>query len=241
MRVALCLYGHFRSFDRTYPNLKTQILDRYQPDIFMQAWTDTMGFWLPRHATPDPRNHPGFKLDSPPVPPGYLRSVINELKPVDMQLDHYYLHNHRFQQQSEALREFHNVEETAAPKSALSMNWIRGTTILMKRRHEMLHKFRYDRVIVTRWDINHTKPINLEELDSDVITFMKGGGDHPGDTWACGPSDWMDVWGEQYFSINELVEKKTMNCGPHEWQTAWFEHKNVPWVNNADLGTDILR
>lgn len=241
MRVALCLFGHFRSFDRCYDNLLKHILEPYQPDVFAQAWVDSMGYWQPRHVLPDPFNHPGFRLDSPAVDPAYVRRVQELLKPVDIQLDHYYLHDDRFQHMADQLKEFKNWEATNAPKSTLSMNWTRAVSISMKQIHEMRIAQRYDRVIVTRWDIDHVKPVNIAEFDPSVITFMKGGGDHPGDTWACSTSDLMDQWGAQFGGIPELVANKTMDLGPHEWQTAWFNHRNIPWINRDDLGTLVLR
>lgn len=241
MRVALCLYGHFRSFDRCWENLRQHIIEPYQPDVFAQAWVDTMGFWLPRTSTPDPRNHPGFRLDSPPVDPLYIRQVLEVLKPKDVQLDHYYLHDSRFQTIMSHLGNFHNREETHAPKSALSMNWIRGVAISMKQLHELRNDWVYDQVIVTRWDINHTIPVPIKEFDPNIITFMKGGADHPGDTWACGPSHLMDQWGAQFEGIPELVANGTMDLGPHDWQEAWFKLKQIPWINRDDLGTNVLR
>jgi hypothetical protein len=241
MRVALCLFGHFRSFDRCYDNLRKHVLEPYQPDVFAQAWVDTMGHWQPRHVLADPFNHPGFRLDSPPVDAAYLRQMQELLKPVDVHLDHYYLHDDRFQKMANDLIRFKNWEHTNAPKSTLSMNWTRAISISMKEIREMRQGWRYDRAIVTRWDIDHTRPIDISSLDPTTITFMKGGGDHPGDTWACATSELMDQWGAQYSGINELVSNGTMDFGPHEWQTAWFEHRKIPWINRTDLGTNVLR
>ena len=200
-----------------------------------------MGNWLPRSSTPDPRNHPGFNIGSPAPSPAYVRAIMDNLKPVDIHLDHYYLHDERFQYIMAQLNDFHHPEATHAPKSAISMNWTRHVAISMKQLHEHRLGQKYDRVICTRWDIDHTLPINITQFDPNVLTFAKGGGDHPGDTWACGTSDLMDAWGAQFDGIPELVANRTMNLGPHEWQTAWFDHKQIPWANRADIGASVLR
>lgn len=241
MRVALCLYGHFRTFNRCYQNLKNHVLDIYHPDIFTSAWTDTMGFWQPRDQTPDAFNHPGYYLESPAVPQEYIDTVFNVLRPKYMYIDSYTNLDANFQGLMEQLKDFHNNDPNHAPKSCLSMNFIRQQAIQLKRRYEIENNFVYDHVIVTRWDINHSLPIDLNKFDPDVITFEKGGGDHPGDTWAAGPSALLDLWGEQFNGIQELVDAKTMSLGPHEWQTAWFNHKKIPWVNRTDIGTHFIR
>lgn len=38
MKVALCLSGHLRSYQETYPALKRFILDNYRVDVFIHTW-----------------------------------------------------------------------------------------------------------------------------------------------------------------------------------------------------------
>lgn len=38
MRVALCLSGQMRTYDQCYDNLKTFILDKLNPDVFVHTW-----------------------------------------------------------------------------------------------------------------------------------------------------------------------------------------------------------
>ena len=242
MRVALCLFGHLRSFDRCFNNLKTNVLDPLGPDVFAHAWTDSMGLWLPRSSIrTDPKVNPGYRTDSPPPSPEYIRAVLDQLRPVDVHLDHYYIHDERFQELTDRLKQFWSWESTNTPKSTFSMTWCREVAIAMKRRRELLQGWNYDQVICTRWDINHTKKIDLTENDPNILTFVKGGGDHPGDTWASGPSHLMDLWGDQYKGMSELIANNTMDTGPHEWQTAWFNLKQIPWINRTDIGADVLR
>lgn len=44
MRVALCLSGHLREFEKAYPSIKTHLLDVFQPDVFISTW-DERGYW----------------------------------------------------------------------------------------------------------------------------------------------------------------------------------------------------
>ena len=60
MKVALCLTGHFRTFDYVFPYLKKNILDVYNPDVFGFVWSDSLGYYLHPHDTYDPRFKYGY-------------------------------------------------------------------------------------------------------------------------------------------------------------------------------------
>lgn len=243
MKIALCLSGHFRSFDRIYLNLKKNLLDVYNPDVFIAAWTDSMGYWLPRSSTPDPLNHPGYQLRSPKPDNEYIQSVQNILKPKAFYFDSYQQYDQRFQQQMESLSNFYvHWDPQSAPKSVLSMNYMRHKVIDLKKQYEQENNFEYDWVIVTRFDINHSKSIDITQFDKNCITYVQGGAElDPGDTWGIATSSIMNVWGEQYANINELVEIKTMSLNPHLWHKAWLAHRNTAWKNVTHLGIDFIR
>ena len=43
MKIAICLSGHFRSYERCFETLNNTILKNYNPDIFIFTW-DNLGF-----------------------------------------------------------------------------------------------------------------------------------------------------------------------------------------------------
>ena len=44
MKTALCLYGHFRSFDNCWPGLQEYLIKpNHITDIFTMAWVDSVG------------------------------------------------------------------------------------------------------------------------------------------------------------------------------------------------------
>ena len=224
-------------------NLRKHILDPYSPDVFVAAWTDSMGYWLARDRTPDPLNHPGYHLQSPGVPNEYIRGIETLLQPKGVYFDRYQNRDAQFQQQMESLSDFFVTwDPHSAPKSVLSMNFLRNKVVELKHQYEVQNNFVYDKVIVTRFDINHRIPVDMNQFHNNLITYVQGGAElDPGDTWGVGPSKLMDVWGSQYKGINELVETKTMSLNPHLWQKAWMAHRNVPWKNVTNLGIDFVR
>ncbi len=81
MKLALCLSGHLRTFDQVFQNLKENVLDRYNPDVFLHTWTDSFGHYM----HPRDQNHPAFKAgydtNSDAPTKEYLESVISRLQP----------------------------------------------------------------------------------------------------------------------------------------------------------------
>jgi hypothetical protein len=237
MKIALCLHGHFRIFDKCVENLFKHIIKPYKPDVFMMAWVDSMGFHQHPRESVDSHNHPGYNLLSPPVTTDYITWVLSLLRPIDVQLDHYYFYDQRFADMITKYNEFHHPSPHHRPRGTLSLNFTRHLVMAMKKNYEMNNNFKYDRVICTRYDIDHTMPVDLQMHNANLITLPNlHGYNVTSDVWASGPSHLLDAWGEQINGIEELIDAGTFNLGTHEWMKAWFEHKQIPWQNRNDLG-----
>lgn len=242
MKVALCLHGHFRSFDRCYPHLLKHIIEPYSPDVFAMAWGDSMGTFQEPADTVNPTNHPGYNLDSPAVGMDYIRRVIECINPVDMHLDHYYLRDAEFSSILDRYIAWNHQWQHHRPKGTISLNWSRYAVHSLRRSHERLTGKRYDLVISTRWDLMHSMPIDLTTLHPNILTLpMMFGHDIPGDIWAAGSPEIMDSWSEQINGMEELAGAGTLNLGPHEWMKAWLAHKGIRWSNHEGLGVYLLR
>jgi hypothetical protein len=243
MRVALCLFGHFRTFNYCWPSLKANLIDRYKPDIFASAWTDSTGDFYPIEWLQDTYNNNGWAPGTYPVATDYVQRAIDLLQPVDFHIDHYYLHDARFAKMVEQIyKDKEGVDFRHKPKVPLSQNWMRNICVSMKRQCEIRQGWDYDVVICTRYDIEYTKPIILEELDLSVLTvpnrFSHIGTD---DIWGAGPSKFIDIWGEQINRIDEIAYRDDFHLTVHEWLCKWLAYNNVPWVDSGNLGVGIRR
>lgn len=242
MRVAVCLCGHLRSFDRIYDTLKTHILDPYQADIFITLWADSVGTWLPRSSTPDPLNHPGYILESPPVSNDQLMTVLHTLKPKGVVIDNYYMRDDQFSYIAKTYSQWHSGHADLAPKAVLSMAWTRYACVSLKKQYERMHNFKYDRVICTRFDMAHYSPVDLNSLDPNVLTdVFSGHPDFPGDQWLCGSSELIDIYGDMFANIDPLVQQGTYKQSSHDWLKAWLAYKNAPWQGRSDLNIFVVR
>lgn len=143
MRTALILTGHMRCWQHVWPYIKSQFVDRYNPDIFVSTWSDE-GWWRPSSSK-------GFNEQSPLLDTDAFCKLYN---PVALEVDDYkdyesYLEGIAFKYEYF----IHN------PKNVVSMFFkiAKGFELVEKSGKE------YDLVIRMRPDLvfNHTLP-NLD-------------------------------------------------------------------------------
>ena len=204
----------------------------------MQSWVDSTGTFLHPRATPNPFNHPGYDPNSPKPSVEYIKSVIDRLNPVDVHLDHYYLHDQRFGDIANKYIKFKDPNPTHRPKGTISLNWARYASISMKRNYEQVNQFKYDYVLVTRYDNQHIAPLILENFNPNILAVpnVHQVDDLIGDTCNLGGSDIVDIWSEQINGIDKLVEAGTLSLSPHAWMRAWLDYNNISWEYRGDLG-----
>jgi len=45
MKIAICLSGHLRTFDKTFRSIKEKLLDVYDCDVFISTWNNLGNFF----------------------------------------------------------------------------------------------------------------------------------------------------------------------------------------------------
>lgn len=245
MKVALCLYGHFRTFEHCWPGLKEHLLDRYDVDVFASAWLDSTGDFHPIEWEATPQLNAGWAPGTTNVPIEYVQTVLDRLKPKDVHFDQYWLHEHQFSKIVEDVyKDRPGTDFEHRPKSSLSQNFQRHIAISLKRQQELRQGWNYDAVICTRYDIEYTKPIVIEDWDLNVLTvpnrFTFIGTD---DIWGLASSQIMDVWGDQINNIDALRDRSDFYLQVHQWLFQWLEYKNIKWQDTSmnNLGIGIRR
>jgi len=243
MAVALCLYGHFRSFDDCWMDLRDKLISPNNiTEIFAMSWADSMGNFQHPDLASSPRTHPGYDPQSSEVSLTWLQLMLDRLRPTRIHLDNYYIHDLKFTQMVENLQQFNHPNSSHRPKGTLGQVWGRCASLAMAADYEQRCGQKFDRIVCTRWDIGYSEIIDLSRLDPQVVS-MDGmyGPQVISDAWACGPSAAMSAWGQQFNSVPLLVANQTMSFGPHEWLQAHFDLKSIPWSNRPDLGIWIRR
>jgi len=242
MRYALCLYGHFRTFDACWPSLQQNLLlPNNITDVFMTGWTDSMGFFQhPEHSI-NPKSHRGYDTNSLPPSPDFIISVLNRLNPQIVELPAFEAYENKFDSMLSDLSKWHHPSQHHRPKGTLAQVWGRCNSIRLKKEFEEQNRFQFDGVVVTRYDILYHNIINLSQLPQNImVTDGMFGSEVISDAWCFGPSSLINKWGQQLIDISKLIENQTMSLGPHEWLMAHYNLRSIPWIAHG-VGIAIQR
>jgi len=131
MNVALLLTGHMRCWEQVFPNTKHHIIDKYNPDIFIDTW-DSEAYW-------DPHSSKGITEGGPKLD---ITAVEKAYKPVCMNVERFEEFEENFLTRAKQFETFYHV-----PKNQVSMWFKVGRGMLSVEEHMMLSGKTYDLVI----------------------------------------------------------------------------------------------
>lgn len=241
MKVALILHGHLRMIEQLMPCMKSNLLDKLQPDTFAFTWLDSMGNYLAPHYSTDNLTNPGYDYRQDPVDPKLLQSVTDMFRPRIFLREHYSKHDKTFQSMVDSFvtKGKHLPQDDAhhRPKGALSMVWSRSFIMNAWAYHARLNKLQYDAVIVTRWDVFYRQPIELEQLDLALVHAHGPRNHHPYDYFTVGNQHNMQLWAKQWQGMHKLIALDQFTTNVHQWQVNWFKYNDIPWTDfNSGCG-----
>jgi len=213
MKVAIVLTGHMRCWKQVYPNFKQRLVERYDPDIFIETWEDE-AYW-------DPHSQHGIVKDAPKVNFDDLR---NTYRPIAMRFDSYEKYQTSFEERAKQYSNFYHV-----PKNIISMLFKLGRGILMLEDYMFLTGKTYDLVIRMRPDLVFNEP--LPEFDPNKF-YTLGYRNHMGQ----GTSDMIQVG--NFFTISlfskllhhlpQIYRETGLLC-PHVVSEHFIKRLGFPW------------
>jgi hypothetical protein len=240
-RTALILTGHARTFDSVWNNLKNHIIDVLNPDIFGFMWSDTFGFYKHVYDTEHPTSKLGYDPSSPALPDEFIRSVINRLQPTKFQL----MDPNDISDELDYLTNKHSdvrspwIYHRERPK--YQSYWSRTAAWRLKRQYEKQEGFIYDRVILSRWDVDQTGPIDFQSYPMDRLVlpsaYTYGA---LCDFWVMGPSPLMDIFCNALTTIDLTKKTPGFHTNPHEWTKSHLDYYKVPYTI-ADIPIELRR
>lgn len=213
MKVAIVLTGHMRCWKQVYPNFKQRLVERYDPDIFIETWEDE-AYW-------DPHSQHGIVKDAPKVNFDDLR---NTYRPIAMRFDSYEKYQTSFEERAKQYSNFYHV-----PKNIISMLFKLGRGILMLEDYMFLTGKTYDLVIRMRPDLIFNEP--LPQFDPNKF-YTLGYRNHMGQ----GTSDMIQVG--NFFTISLFskllhhlpqVYRETGLLCPHVVSEHFIKRLGFPW------------
>lgn len=163
MKTALLLSGHFRDIVFCYPSLKEQIIDVYNPDIFISSWNPGADFSHSLGASSQNIN------DSATV-----QDIISMLKPKSIKLEDFNSPvADSIKKKAWNLDVYGPMTGETNPVSIFCMWYkIQSSSLLMQEYEQKLGE-KYDLVIKGRFDINLHDPVIVDE-NPNVISIPPG-------------------------------------------------------------------
>jgi hypothetical protein len=216
MKIAVCLSGHYRTYDITHELWKKYIYDKYDCDIFMHTW-DTYGV---RRGAPF---HEFNKYE-------YLRKtrndIINSYNVKDLVVERYYpKFSDKFLKQTEHIVTlldytgrgpdpgenimYNQLNEPLA--GMYSMFYKRWKVFELMEIYSRLNNVKYDLVIGCRFDHAIDIKLNINELSKDKLYLPCSNKYNIEDRWALGSIELMREYSQIYPRLDYL--EKYWNLG----------------------------
>jgi hypothetical protein len=190
MKVALIFSGQFREAKHCYKGFKENILDIYNPDVFISTWSNSSNInpagWFGNYQKDDCT----------------VSEIMEMYNPKSIELEKFDDENYQpFKKMADKLDSKINHETKTV--NVNSMWYKRYRANLLRKQFEELNNFKYDVVISSRFDLEILEPLSFELKGNELlipIGFDWCNGLN--DLFAVGNSDTMN----QYFDIFNLME-----------------------------------
>lgn len=200
MRVALCFSGHLRTFRATWKNIKKNIIDVLQPDIFLHTWNQV-------GITTSSKREGIYHYKT------YSKKEFEENE-LQKALDMYQPIKYEIEDQKDIK---FNITDIIKKRSMIGdfdrfyfqmYSYYRANQL--KKEYENKNNFIYDMVIRARPDIKYPEGIPFEKMDTSkniVYSSDHRNGTFPRlrDPFAVGNSFSIDQYCESYNKVNEYL------------------------------------
>lgn len=203
MKIALCISGQPRNFERGAEFIKKNLIDINTLDIFIHCWHDSTKV---EEIMIGPSNVPA----STPIPQNaetVIRECYSPLRAVfEKQIN--------FNDQAETISV--NIYPCIVPFNTFSSKYSVWAANQLKVEQEKKQGYQYDCVIRIRFDWGITTPILVEDLKlNPIAVYMPPDCPHGGgwnDQFALGTSKSMDVYASCYESLKEYYDAGVAWC-----------------------------
>ena len=175
MKVCLLLSGNMRNATETFPSFKSNLLDRYDTDVFISTWNSHN-----------------------------VHQSINLFNPISVDIENYEAGFESKWKQLVSHNEY-KLETNANLVSMISMWYKTLRANQLKKKYENLMGVKYDLILKTRPDIILEEPIELIQSDSLAIPFGWDWSEGINDLMAWGNQSNMETYCELFYSFISLA------------------------------------
>ena len=190
LNIALLITGQIRNAKESYPSIKEKILDVYNPDVFIETWSNSSKII----------SHFNGLLENDST----LDEIEKMYNPYIISSEEY--NNQKNQHFSKLCIEKHCYNETK-PENVYAMHYKIKKGFSLIKNNQLIEK-NYDLVIKTRFDIKLESFINLYDINPKKI-YIPEGWDHRGginDLFAVGGYNVMEIYCNLYSHLEEYTQ-----------------------------------
>jgi hypothetical protein len=202
-----------RCWDKVYPNFKARILDKYNPDVFIETWDDE-AYW-------DPHSEKGILDNAPKVD---FNKLIETYKPILLRREPFSAYEGNFIERAKSYTNFYHV-----PKNQISMWFKVGKGMTMVEDHMFTTGKTYDLIIRMRPDLVLNE--DLPEFDPNIF-YTLGYKNHMGqgtsDMFQVGNYFTMSLFSKLLLHLPTLYKETGLLC-PHVISEHYIKRLGIPW------------
>lgn len=226
MKVAVCISGHMRKFNNTFPSLNSNLLSRYDCDVFISTW-DKMGY------------SSAYKTDSTLDNTFNHEASINNL----YNPKKFIIEDSSFIEELKAEGDIYAPHLKSVPKHVghmASMFYKIYAANELRKQYQLETGVKYDWVIRCRSDLHFYRPIIIPN-DKDKVYFYnkQSHNEWVDDQFAIGSEDNMDKYSSFYFSMPEYFKAKR-EYYPEKFMDYTIKKHNLN-VGYVDFNFSIVR
>lgn len=213
MNVAIVLTGHMRCWQQVYPNFRQRIVDRYNPDIFIETWNDE-AYW-------DPHSQHGIVKNAPQVDFEKLKETY---QPVAVRTESYEKYEKNFEERAKQYSNFYHV-----PKNIISMLFKLGRGILMLEDYMFLTGKTYDLVIRVRPDLVFNEDLpDFDPRKFYTLGYRNHMGQGTSDMIQVGNFFTISIFSKLLHHLPQIYSETGLLC-PHVVSEHFIKRLGLPW------------
>lgn len=246
MKVALCLSGHVRNFIDCKSSFVEQVVNKYNPDIFVHTW-DEYGYG--RNGSPtnpinektllaiEKNKHLGLSSNTEFLrgTPKVNFDILSDLNVKEMCVENYDDIEDEIVKIAEKVKVKWDIDYP--PNFISALRKIKLCNDLRKKYQE-INNVDYDIIVRSRFDLIYYGII-LEETEL-FHTPISQSYHAVSDIFSYSPSNLMDKFCTFYDCLNEYNEQN-VHFNPHNLMMHHLTVKDIPYIKDGNLNLDILR
>lgn len=221
MKIAVCLSGHMRDFDRKFASLHECLVRDNDADFFIHTW-ETFGYSVNNPGSMAQYGRDGFDRRSPRIDSTHVHDLYN---PVSLVVEDFEKFEPAINREASY---FTRRREGTRVENLISLHRKIFLTDRLRQDYEEMSGVRYDVVVRARPDLLYEREVRFDEHDLSLVTTPEElSFGVVSDAFAFGAPDVMTRFCGFYPRMKETYDTMGSVINPHTFLLDWFHFSGV--------------